>query len=106
MTPHAVARNYGTAAIEDDARRFLSLTFTLSTSDFKLCYFGSALGYVWSLVRPFLFFGVLYVVFTQVFSLGKGVPHYPVYLLTSIILWTFFIETTSNNVQSLLQREG
>ena len=33
-------------------------------------------------------------------------PHYPVYLLTSIILWTFFVETTSNNVQSLLAREG
>jgi ABC-2 type transport system permease protein len=106
VTTQAAARSYGPAAIEDDARRFLSLTFTLATTDFKLRYFGSALGYLWSLVRPFLFFGVLYVVFTQVFSLGKGVPHYPVYLLTGIILWTFFIETTSNNVQSLLSREG
>jgi ABC-2 type transport system permease protein len=106
VTTHAVTRNYGPAAIEDDARRFLSLTFTLATTDFKLRYFGSALGYLWSLVRPFLLFGILYVVFTQVFSLGQGVPHYPVYLLTSIILWTFFVETTSNNVQSLLAREG
>ena len=106
MTTHAVARSYGPAAVEDDARRFLSLTYTLATTDFKLRYFGSALGYVWSLMRPLLFFGVLYVVFTQVFSLGKGVPHYPVYLLTGIILWTFFVETTSNNVKSLLSREG
>lgn len=106
MTTHAISRNYGPAAIEDDARRFMSLTLTLATTDFKLRYFGSVLGYLWSLVRPFLFFGILYVVFTQVFSLGKGVPHYPVYLLTAIILWTFFIETTSNNVQSLLNREG
>jgi ABC-2 type transport system permease protein len=106
VTTHVVTRSYGPAAIEDDARRFFSLTFTLATTDFKLRYFGSALGYLWSLVRPFLFFGILYVVFTQVFSLGKGVPHYPVYLLTSIILWTFFLETTTNNVQSLLAREG
>src|SRR5207302_2754684 len=62
--------------------------------------------YLWSLARPLMFFGVLYVVFTQVFSFGKHIPHYPVYLLTSIVLWTFFIETTSNNVQSLLSREG
>jgi ABC-2 type transport system permease protein len=82
------------------------LTFTLATTDFKLRYFGSALGYLWSLVRPFLFFGILYVVFTKVFSLGKGVPHYPVYLLTAIILWTFFLETTTANVTSLLNREA
>jgi ABC-2 type transport system permease protein len=106
MTTHVAVRRYGPSAIEDDARRFASLTFTLAATDFKLRYFGSALGYVWSLMRPLMLFGVLYVVFTQVFSLGKGVPHYPVYLLTSIILWTFFIETTSNNVQSLIAREG
>jgi ABC-2 type transport system permease protein len=106
MSAHAVGRRYGPAAIEDDARRFVSLTLTLATTDFKLRYFGSALGYLWSLMRPLMLFGILYVVFTQVFSLGKGIPHYPVYLLTSIILWTFFIETTSNNVQSLVGREG
>jgi ABC-2 type transport system permease protein len=106
VSTHVVGRSYGPAAIEDDARRFVSLTYTLASTDFKLRFFGSALGYLWSLIRPLMLFGVLYVVFTQVFSLGKGIPHYPVYLLTSIILWTFFIETTSNNVQSLLTREG
>jgi ABC-2 type transport system permease protein len=106
MSSHAVGRRYGPSATEDDARRFASLTLTLATTDFKLRYFGSALGYLWSLMRPLMLFGVLYVVFTQVFTLGKGIPHYPVYLLTGIILWTFFIETTSNNVQSLVGREG
>ena len=37
----------------------MNLTFTLATTDFKLRYFGSALGYLWSLMRPLLFFGVL-----------------------------------------------
>jgi len=106
MTAHAVGRSYGPAAIEDDARRFVSLTYTLASTDFKLRYFGSALGYLWSLMRPLMLFGILYLVFTHVFSLGKGIPHYPVYLLTSIILWTFFIETTASNVQSLVLREG
>lgn len=101
-----MGRSYGPSAIEDDARRFLSLTVTLAATDFKLRYFGSVLGYLWSLMRPLLFFGVIYLVFNTVFSFGKKVPHYPVYLLTSIILWTFFVETTSNNVQSLLAREG
>ena len=57
-------------------------------------------------MRPLLFFGVLYVVFTQVFHLGASIPHYPVYLLTSIMLWNFFLETTGGSVQCLLIREG
>jgi ABC-2 type transport system permease protein len=94
------------SAFGDDFRRFVNLTVTLARTDFKLRYFGSVLGYMWSLVRPLLFFMVLYVVFTKLFHLNRGVPHYPVYLLTSIMLWTFFLETTSGSVQCLLAREG
>lgn len=101
------ARNrYGPSAFGDDLRRFWNLTLTLATTDFKLRYFGSILGYFWSLARPLLFFGVLYVVFTQVFRFGEGVKFYPVYLLSSIVLWTFFLETTNGCVQCLLTREG
>jgi ABC-2 type transport system permease protein len=106
MTVEPLARRVAPSALGDDARRFVNLTVTLARTDFKLRYFGSVLGYVWSLVRPLLFFGVLYVVFTKVFHAGAGVPHYPVYLLTAIILWTFFLETTSGCVQCLMFREG
>jgi ABC-2 type transport system permease protein len=97
---------YGPSAFGDDLRRFWSLTLTLATTDFKLRYFCSVLGYFWSLARPLMFFGVLYVVFTQVFRFGEGVAHYPVYLLSSIVLWGFFLETTNGCVQCLLVREG
>ena len=104
--PVEVSTNVSPSAFGDDIRRFVNLTLTLATTDFKLRYFGSALGYLWSLMRPLMFFGVLYVVFTQVFGLGKGIPHYPVYLLTSIVMWTFFLESTSGCVQCLIAREG
>lgn len=102
----ATARRYGPSAFGDDLRRFVNLTITLATTDFKLRYFGSVLGYFWSLARPLMFFGVLYVVFTQVFRFGEDVPHYPVYLLSSIVLWGFFLETTNGCVACLLAREG
>jgi ABC-2 type transport system permease protein len=97
---------YGPSAIGGSVRRFVELTVTLARTEFKLRYFGSALGYAWSLMRPLLFFGVIYVVFTQIFSFGNGVPHYGVYLLTGIVLWTFFAEATAGSVQSLVQREA
>ena len=104
--PERGRHRYGPSAFGDDVRRFWALTITLATTEFKLRYFGSVLGYFWSLVRPLLFFGVLYAFFTVVLNLGRGVPHYPVYLLSSIVLWTFFTETTGGCVQCLLAREG
>src|SRR5436190_6065410 len=97
---------YGPSAFGSDLRRFVELTTTLAQSEFKLRYFGSALGYVWSLMRPLLFFGVLYLFFTQIVKVGQGVPHYGVYLLTGIVLWNYFSEATGNSVTCLLQREA
>lgn len=97
---------YGPSAFGDDLRRFWNLTLTLATTDFKLRYFGSILGYFWSLARPLLFFGVIYTFFTIVLNLGQGIPNYPVYLLMAIVTWTFFTETTNGCVQCLLTREG
>jgi ABC-2 type transport system permease protein len=102
----AVARYRGPSALGDDLRRFVNLTVTLAVTDFKLRFFGSALGYLWTLMRPLLLFGVLYFVFTEVVRFGDEIKDYPVYLLTSIMLFTFFSETTSRGVNSLTEREN
>jgi ABC-2 type transport system permease protein len=96
----------GPAVFGSDLRRFWSLTLTLAATDFKLRFFGSVLGYLWTLMRPLLLFGVIYVVFTQVVRFGEGVENYPVYLLASIVLFTFFSETTSRGVTALVEREN
>ncbi len=57
-------------------------------------------------MRPLMLFGVLYLVFTEVVRFGDGVRNYPVYLLTAIVLFTFFSETTSRGVTSLMEREN
>jgi ABC-2 type transport system permease protein len=94
------------SAFGGDVRRMLGLTWMLAVTDFKLRYFGSVLGYVWTLMRPLMLFGVLYFVFSQVFSIGEEIEHYPVYLLTSIVLFTYFSETTAGGVQCLMAREN
>ena len=81
-----------------------ALLAELVRTDFKLRYQGSALGYTWSLLRPLLMFGILYVVFVIAFPLGKGVPHYPVYLFMGIVLWNFFTEMTTQSLGSIVGR--
>jgi len=97
---------HGPSAFEGGLRRFVELTLTLARTEFKLRYYGSVLGYVWSLMRPLLFFGVLYVFFTQILHVGQGIPHYGVYLLTGIVLWNYFLEATGMAVTCLVDREG
>ncbi|MGI8412313.1 MAG: ABC transporter permease [Solirubrobacteraceae bacterium] len=110
MSTPAARHHYGPSAIGGDLRRFAELTLTLARTEFKLRYFGSVLGYVWSLVRPLLFFGVILLVFSKIFNFKGSGPHsprhYPVYLLTGIVLWTYFGEATAGCVSCLLDREG
>lgn len=90
----------------DRVKRFVRLVYTLGVTEWKLRFFNSVLGYVWTLARPLMFFAVLYVVFSQIAKVGDAIKHYPAYLLTAIVLFTFFAEATGNAVQSLVDREA
>lgn len=76
----------------------------LVVTEFKLRYQGSALGYLWSLLRPLFMFVILYVVFAYFFRLGDSIPHFPVYLLLGIVMWTFFTEVTNQGIQAIVGR--
>ena len=49
-------------------------------------------------------FVILYIVFVVAFPLGKGVPHFPVYLFTGIVVWNFFTEMTQQSLTSVVAR--
>ena len=99
----------GPRALTDDWARFWHLTFNIAVTQWKLRFFGSALGYLWQLVRPLLLFAVLYVFFTKIADVGSGEgPSYDFYgsqLLGSIVLFTFFGESTTGAVRSVVDNE-
>jgi ABC-2 type transport system permease protein len=96
----------GPSALGGGWSRFFELLWLMSVTDFKKTFFGTALGYLWSLVRPLMLFAVLLAVFTQIFKLGDTVPHYEVLLLFNIVLFSFFQEATGGAVGSVLAQEG
>ena len=97
----------GPSALGGGPRRFFDLLWLMSVTEFKRVYFGTVLGYLWSLIRPLMLFGVLLFVFTQVFKVGSDlVEHYPVFLLLWIVQFTFFQEATTNAVTSVVAQEG
>jgi ABC-2 type transport system permease protein len=107
VAAHELRDVQGPSALGGGSRRFFDLLWLISVTEFKRVYFGTVLGYLWSLIRPLLMFGVLLFVFTQVFKVGsKEVEHYAVSLLMGIVLFTFFQESTSNAVTSVVAQEG
>lgn len=81
-----------------------ALLAELVRTDFKLRYQGSILGYLWSLLKPLMLFAVLYVVFVQLLKFGGDIPHFPIYLLLGIVLWTFFADMTNQSLTSIVGR--
>jgi ABC-2 type transport system permease protein len=96
----------GPTALGNDPRRLWNLAGTMAVSEFKLRYFGSSLGYLWSLMRPLLLFGILYAVFTQIVRVGADVELYPVALLLGVVLFSFLSEATGGALTSLVDREA
>lgn len=104
-SPDGMRRVLGPTALGDDPGRLWRLAWTLATTDFKLKFFGSFLGYLWQLMNPLLLFGVLFVVFSFALNLDQGVRYYPVALLLGIVLFSFLNEATTTAVRSLMTRE-
>jgi ABC-2 type transport system permease protein len=75
-------------------------------AEFKLKYAGSALGYVWSVLRPLSLFTVLYLVFARIFKLGEVSDFYGVSLLVGIVFFAFFADATTQGMASLVHRES
>jgi ABC-2 type transport system permease protein len=97
---------HGPSALGGGWKRFGELLYLISVTEFKRTYFGTVLGYVWSLLRPLLLFAVLLFVFTKIVRVGSGVPHYPVLLLMNVVLFGFFSEATTTSVMSVVNQES
>jgi ABC-2 type transport system permease protein len=96
----------GPSALSGGWKRFWELTLLLASTEFKRTYFGTALGYLWSVGRPLLLFAVMVEVFTHILGLNKQVVHYPAFLLFNIVLFGFFQEGSTMAVTSIVSHEG
>jgi ABC-2 type transport system permease protein len=102
QTPDAVEFTYDSAkrrspALEElqDMFRYRDLVFQLVRRDIVARYKRSALGIAWTMLQPLGMMIVLTVVFSQLFGRVEG---YPAYLLSGLIAWTFFAQTTTATI--------
>jgi ABC-2 type transport system permease protein len=75
-----------------EAIRYRDLIAQLVSRDVKTRYKRSVLGIAWTMLNPLLMMIVLTLVFSHLFRFE--VPHYPIYLVSALILWNFFAQST------------
>lgn len=71
----------------------------LAKIEFKLRYYENKLGLFWALIKPLLDMAIYYVVFQII--LKQDIPAFASYLFIGLILWNFFIESTTGTIQIL-----
>lgn len=75
---------------------------------FKMRYKDSILGFLWVLLKPFFLFMILFMIFSQTSAAASGLTsqQYAVYLLSGLIVYTFFNEGMIWGMGSIMERAG
>jgi lipopolysaccharide transport system permease protein len=86
-----------------DVVRYRELLGNLFRRDLQAKYRGSALGVLWTVANPVMLMGVYLLVFgvawKSPFSQGG---HYSLFLLSGLVLWTFFSAAVQSATRSML----
>lgn len=80
--------------------QYKSLVYELVLRDIKVRYRRSVLGLLWTMLTPILTMLVLTIIFSGLFQ--RDIDNYVVYLLSGNILFSFFNESTSAGMRSIL----
>ena len=81
-------------------KKYLPLYRELVSTDIKLRYRRSFLGYIWSVLNPLLVMSIMVFVFSHMFRFN--IDNYPVYLIIGQTLWNFMNEATTRSEWSIL----
>ena len=71
----------------------------LAKIEFKLRYYENKLGLFWALIKPLMDIAIYYIVFQTI--MAQDIPAFASYLFIGLILWNFFVESTSGMIQIL-----
>jgi ABC-2 type transport system permease protein len=82
---------------------YLRVLRVIGAIDFKANYTDAALGYVWSLVKPLAYFGVLWLVFAHLLRTANQTEDFTLFLLIGILLFLFFIDAVSAMLPSIVE---
>lgn len=124
MTTHKEARNLRLAAeplvpsgpvtgfiggTADSVRgvwRYRELLDLLVKRELKSRYKDSALGFLWSLIRPLTQLLIYYIAIGQFLGAARSIPDFAIYIFTGLTAWGLFSEIVSTGTGSIVANGG
>jgi ABC-2 type transport system permease protein len=79
--------------------QYRDLIFQLVRRDIVTRYKRSVLGIAWTMLQPLGMMAIMTIVFSNLFHSIKG---YPTYILSGLIAWTFFSQTTTAAINQIV----
>ena len=84
--------------------KYRELLVGMVRKELKVKYKNSVLGFAWSLLNPLLYLVVFYIAFEKI--LGSGVPSFPIYLLSGLLVWNLFSSGLAAATSSVVGNSG
>lgn len=100
---HTVRGTFSSIANIFRHREMLNL---LVRRDLKSRYKDSALGFVWTLIRPLTQLLIYYIVIGKFLRAAEGIPDFAVYVFTGLTAYSLFSETVSGATASIVGNSG
>jgi ABC-2 type transport system permease protein len=75
----------------------------LAKIEFKLRYYENKLGLVWALAKPVSDIAIFYIAFELIMK--SGIPNFVSYFFIALVLWNFFVESTSGTISLLATKK-
>jgi ABC-2 type transport system permease protein len=83
---------------------YRELLVGMTRKELKIKYKNSILGFAWSLLNPLLYLVVFYIAFVKI--LGSGVPEFPIFLLSGLLVWNLFSTGLGSACSSVVANAG
>jgi ABC-2 type transport system permease protein len=89
-----------------ELRSYRELLGLLVRRELKARYKDSALGFLWSLLRPLAVLLVYYVAIGKFLGAERSIPSFAIYIFTGLTVWTFFTEVVAGSTGCIVGNAG
>jgi ABC-2 type transport system permease protein len=85
---------------------YRELLRNLVRKELKVKYKDSALGFLWTFIRPLLYLAVYSIAIGIFLGAGRTIPDFGVYLFTGLLAWTLFTDIVGGATGSIVGNAG
>jgi ABC-2 type transport system permease protein len=82
------------------------LLWLLTRRDLEVRFRGSALGFLWTLIKPLIMLATFYFVLGEILGAARGIPNFGIYVFSGLTIYALFSESIGAAAGSFVSNGG